>query len=157
MSQKGLKVNAKKSFFDRNEIECLEFRITKQGIMTLPDKVEVVKNIVVPTSKKQLRSFIGLINYYRDIWQHRSKILNPSSSMSSKQAKWNYRKEYHKVFDKIKMIVPRETLLSYPNFNKPFEIHMDASKLQLGSVISQKGKLIAFSQSYTGQLYYYRI
>jgi RNase H-like domain found in reverse transcriptase len=35
-------------------------------------------------------------------------------------------------------------MLAYPNFNEPFEIHTDASHYQLGAVISQKGKPIAF-------------
>ena len=59
--------------------------------MPLPDKVEAIKNIIaVPTTKKQLRSFIGLINYYRDMWLHRCEILTPLSSMISKQAKWKW-------------------------------------------------------------------
>ena len=41
-------------------------------------------------------------------------------------------------------MIGREVLLGYPDFNAPFEIHTDASKLQLGAVISQKGKPIAF-------------
>ena len=143
-NQKGFKVNAEKSFFARNELEYLGFRITRQGIMPLPGKVEAIKNIPVPTTKKQLRSFIGLINYYRDMWQHRSEILTPLSSMTSKQAKKKWNKECQKAFDTIKNLVSRETLLSYPNFNKPFKIYTDASKLQLGSVISQKGEPIAF-------------
>ena len=48
------------------------------------------------------------------------------------------------VFDAIKTLVSRETLLSYPNFNQPFQIHMDASKPQLESLITQKDKPIAF-------------
>ena len=44
----------------------------------------------------------------------------------------------------MKKLVSRETLLSYPNFNESFEIHTDESKLQLGSVINQKGKPNAF-------------
>ena len=56
--------------------------------MPLPDKVQAILNIAIPTTKKQLRSFIGIINYYRDMWQHRSDILTPLSSMTSKQAKW---------------------------------------------------------------------
>ena len=50
--------------------------------------------------------------------------------------------EYQNIFDTVKKIVSREILLSNPNFNKPFQIHTDASKLQHGSVISQKGKPI---------------
>ena len=73
------------------------------------------------------------------MWQQRSKILTPLSSMTS-----NWSKECQKSFDTTKKLVSRETLLSYPNFNEPFKIHTDVSKLKLGSVISQKGKPIAF-------------
>ena len=144
VNQKGFKVNTKKSFFARNELEYLGFRTTRQGIMPLPQKVEAIKNIAAPITKKQLRNFIGLINQFRDMWQHRSEILTPLSSLTLKQAKRNWGKEYKKAFDAIKKLVSREALLSYPNFNEPFEVYTDASKLHLGSVISQKGKPIAF-------------
>ena len=49
-----------------------------------------------------------------------------------------------KVFDAIKSVIGCEVLLAYPDFNAPFEIHNDASKLQIGAVVSQKGKPIAF-------------
>ena len=75
---------------------------------------------------------------------NRSDILTPLSSMTSKQAKWELTPACQKTFDDIKKVVSRETLLSYPDFNEPFEIHTDASKLQLGAVISQKGKPVAF-------------
>ena len=58
--------------------------------------------------------------------------------MTSKQAKWNWSKEYQKAFDTIKNLVSRETLLSYPNFNESFEIHTDASKLQLDQKLVKK-------------------
>ena len=54
--------------------------------MPLPDKVQAITNVAVPKTKKQFRSFIGVI-YYRDMWKHRSDILTPLSSMTSKQAK----------------------------------------------------------------------
>ena len=57
LNQKGFKVNADKSFFARNELEYLGFRITRQGITPLPDKVEVIKNIAVPTTKKTVKDF----------------------------------------------------------------------------------------------------
>ena len=49
-----------------------------------------------------------------------------------------------KCFDAIKRVIGRKVLLAYPDFNAPFEIHTDASKLQIGAVISQKGKQIYF-------------
>ena len=91
--------------------------------MPLPDKVEAIRNIPVPVTKKQLRSFIGLINQYRDMWIHRFGILTPLSNVTSKQTK-----ECQKAFDKMKKLVSRETLLSYPNFNEPFVINTNATK-----------------------------
>ena len=73
--------------------------------MSLPDKVEAIKNIAVLTNQRQLRSFIGLINNYKDMWQHRSESLTPLSNMTYKQAKWNWSKECQKAFDTIKKLV----------------------------------------------------
>ena len=83
----GYKINAEKPCFARDELEYLGFKITRQGIMPLPSKVQAIKSLAVPTTKKQLRSLIGLINYYRNMWKSRSDILTPLSNMTSKQAK----------------------------------------------------------------------
>jgi transposase InsO family protein len=140
----GLKVNAKKSFFGRTELEYLGYWITRDGIQPLPKKVDAMKNIAPPKTKRQLRSFIGLINYYRDAWIRRSDITAPLTALCGKNAKWRWTEIEQKAFDMTKRLVSREVLLSYPVFNETFDIHTDASDTQLGSVISQKGKPIAF-------------
>ena len=88
IKQAGLKVNPKKSFFDQPELEYLGYWITREDIMPTPQKVKAIQNISVPTKKKQLRLFIGIINYYRDMWIRRSDILEPLAKLTSKQAKW---------------------------------------------------------------------
>ena len=55
----GFKINAEKFKFARDSLEYLGFLITRQDIMPLPNKVQAIKHIAVPTYKKQLRSFIG--------------------------------------------------------------------------------------------------
>ena len=69
--------------------------------MPLPDTVQVIKDIALSTNKKQLGSFIGVINYYRDMWKHISDILTPLTKMTSKQATWNLTKEHKKTFEHI--------------------------------------------------------
>ena len=68
LTEAGLKVNAKKSFFARGELEYLGYWITQDGIQPMPKKVSAIMNIAEPTTQKQLRSFIGMVNYYRDMW-----------------------------------------------------------------------------------------
>ena len=106
--------------------------------------MEAIKNLVSPKTKRELRRFIGIVNYYRDMWIRRSDILAPLSKLTSKTVKWQWTEVEQKAFETIKRIIARETLLVYPDFNKPFIIHTDASHLQLGAVISQDNKPIAF-------------
>ena len=58
------------------------------------------------------------------MWKHRSDIFTSLSSMTPKQAKWNWSKEFQKAFDTMKKLFSRETLFSYLNFNKRFVIKM---------------------------------
>jgi hypothetical protein len=140
----GLKVNARKSFFAREELEYLGYWITRKGIQPTTHKVKAIGAIDAPQNKKQLRRFIGMVNYYRDMWGKRSEILAPLATLTSKTAKWKWEEEHQKAFEEMKTIIGKEALLAYPDFEEEFVIHTDASHTQLGAVISQRGKPIAF-------------
>jgi hypothetical protein len=127
-----------------SEIEYLGYWITRNGIQPVHKKVEAIQCIAPPTTKKQVRSFIGLINYYRDMWPRRSEILAPLTRLTSKDVPFQWTDVKQQSFDKIKSVVCHKVLLSYPDFNKPFHIHTDASHYQLGAVISQNNCPIAF-------------
>ena len=140
----GLKVNAKKSFFARGELEYLGYWITRDGIQPLKKKVEAILKIDQPKNRKELRSFIGVVNYYRDMWLRRSHILAPLAHLTSKKNKWEFGPKQKAAFELTKRILAREVMLAYPDYSKPFVIHTDASHYQLGAVISQDNKPIAF-------------
>ena len=78
------------------------------------------------------------------MWIRRSEVLAPLTRRTSSNIKFQWTDVEQTAFEKNKQIVGRETLLSYPDFNLPFEIHTDASHTQLGAVISQNNKPIAF-------------
>jgi hypothetical protein len=63
LSDKGLRVNADKYTFCATEIEYLGYWISRSGIQPIPKKVESIKNIARPTTRKELRCFIGMVNY----------------------------------------------------------------------------------------------
>ena len=107
-------------------------------------KVQAILNIGTPKTRKELRSFIGMVNYYRDLYPRRSHILAPLSSMTSTKVRWKWTEEHQQAFEEKKKVIAKETLLAFPDFTKPFEIHTDASKIQLGACISEESKPIAF-------------
>jgi hypothetical protein len=78
------------------------------------------------------------------MWKGQAGLIAPLSKLTSVKAKWEWTDVHRKSFCKIKELLSKEVLLTYPNFNEPFEIHTDASDVQLGAVISQNSVPIAF-------------
>ena len=76
--------------------------------------------------------------------QKRSHLLAPLTELTSKKAKWRWTDVHQAAFTEVKRVIARETILAYPDFDKPFDIHTDASQIQLGAVISQEKKPVAF-------------
>jgi len=140
----GLKVNLYKSEIMKKELDYLGYTLTQNGIIPQAKKVEAIKRILPPKNKRQLRRFLGMINYYRDMWKRRSHILAPLTKLAGKNAKWLWTGECQKAFDEAIRMVSRETILAYVDFSKPFHIYTDASDYQLGGVIMQDGKPLAF-------------
>jgi hypothetical protein len=78
-----LKVNIDKSTFCTLEIEYLGYVLTKDGIKPQNIKVQAIPMIQPPKGKgvKQLRHFLGMVQYYRDLWARRSDMLAPLSTL----------------------------------------------------------------------------
>ena len=110
----------------------------------MPKKVDAMMLLEDFKTRKQLRGFIGMVNYYRDMWRHRSHVLVPLTSLTSVNIPWKWGEEQSKAFLEAKKILSKEVLLAFPVFDKPFTIHTDASHRQSGAAISQDNHPIAF-------------
>ena len=92
------------------------------------------------------------------MWAKRSHLLRPLTAITPHKVKFKWTNLEQKAFDDIKRAISQDTLLAYPEFNKRFDIYMDASDYQLGAVISQNGKPIAFySRKLTGPQTWYTV
>ena len=78
------------------------------------------------------------------MWTRCSHPLHPLTALTSPKVKFKWTDVEQKAFDEIKRTPDNDTLLAYPDFIKRFEIHTDTSDHQLGAVISQEDKPIAF-------------
>ena len=117
LQKAGLKVNAEKSFFGRSELQYLGYIITRDTIQPIPKKIEAIRAIQPPKTVKELRHFIGMVNYYRDMWPRRSEILAPLSKLCSSTAKWQWGEEQEQAFNNMKKLIVRDVQLTYPDFN----------------------------------------
>ena len=55
--------------------------LTRDGIKPMPNKVDAILNLARPTDVKQLRRVLGIVQYYRDIWEKRSHVLAPLTDL----------------------------------------------------------------------------
>jgi RNase H-like domain found in reverse transcriptase len=78
------------------------------------------------------------------MWRKRSHLILPLAGLSSKSVPFKWTEQCQKSFEDIKKIVAQEVLINYPNFSIPFDIYTDASGKQLGAVIMQNNRPIAF-------------
>jgi len=153
----GLKINADKSKFCALETEYLGYILTRNGIKPQSNKVQAMLALAPPKSVKELRSFLGMVQYYRDLWARRSDMLAPLTSLvgecgqtkvtkakGTKKVPWYWTEVHQKAFDDVKTTIAKEVVLAYPDFDKVFEIYTDASAKQLGAVITQANRPLAF-------------
>ena len=73
-----------------HEVTYLGFRINKDGVLPLPEKVEIIKNAQVPKNVTELKTFLGLINYYHRHLQNFLSFLEPLHCLLRKEAPWNW-------------------------------------------------------------------
>ncbi len=77
----GLKVNAAKSFFYTHEIEHLSYILTRGGIKPQQKKVHAILALNPPDNVEELRHFLGMVQYYQNMWAKRSEMLAPRSDL----------------------------------------------------------------------------
>ena len=133
----GLKINAAKSFFCTHKIEYLGYMLTRGGIKPQIKKVQAILAINPPNNVKELRHFLGMVQYYRDMWAKRSEMLAPLSDLVGecgetkttcknkvKKKPWHWDSIHQIAFDKVKKTIAKEVVLAYPDFTKPFDIYV---------------------------------
>ena len=144
LSKGDLKVKQNKGKWATSEVEYLGHWITGEGVKPMTDKVDSILAIQHPHIRKEIGRFMDMINFYRDMWKHRSHLLAPLAALTSKKRRWKWDEECEKSFEGIKAVIAKDVMLSYPKCSEDFIIHTDASATQLGGAITQNNKPLAF-------------
>jgi hypothetical protein len=153
----GLKVNADKSKFCAMETEYLGYILTRDGIKPQKNKVQAILALKPPTNVKELRRFLGMVQYYHDLWAKRSEMLAPLTDLvaecgqtkvtrakGTKKVPWHWDEVHQRAFNAVTATNAKDVVLAYPDYSKTFEVYTDALSTQLGSVITQSNWLLAF-------------
>lgn len=134
--QHGLKLNLKKSKFFQDEINFLGHKINSEGLHKTNEKISSVVNAHVPKDVYEVKSFLGLVNFYGKFFPNLSTIANPLNELTKKDVKFFWSDKCQKAFQRIKREICSERVLAHYDPNLPISLATDASPVGVGGVLS---------------------
>nr|ABB46832.2 retrotransposon protein, putative, Ty3-gypsy subclass [Oryza sativa Japonica Group] len=133
-----------------SEVKFLGHVISAGGVAVDPSNVESVTNWKQPKTVSEIRSFLGLAGYYRRFIENFSKIAKPLTRLLQKDVKYKWSEECEQSFQELKSSLISAPILILPDPKKGFQVYCDASKLGLGCVLMQDGKVVAYASRQLG-------
>jgi hypothetical protein len=147
----GLTINVKKSKMFVVETEYLGYNINSEGIRPSTAKVDAIVQLKAPKNVKEVRQFVGLVNFIRRHLPHLSQMLSPITSLMSPKVPFYWNAKCIQAFEQVKKAVVEAVMLHHPDFNLPFDVYTDASLNGYAAVIMQKEfPIVFFSRKFHG-------
>ena len=132
----GLKANREKCEFFKDRVQFCGHEIDKQGLHKTGEKVEAIVNAPHPENVGQLRSFLGLVNYYNRFLPNLATLLHPLHQLLEQGNKWQWTEECEQAFSKAKRLITSKQVLTHYDPALPVTLACDASPTGIGAVLS---------------------
>jgi hypothetical protein len=128
-----------------DKVPFLGHIISNGGISVDPAKVKEIVAWSIPTTVTDIRSFLGLVGYYRRFIEGFYKIAKPMTSLLEKGREFKWDEKCQESFDQLKERLMSPPVLVMPDLQKGFDIYCDACGQGLGCVLMQEGHVIAYA------------
>jgi hypothetical protein len=128
LREHGLYAKLSKCIFYLKKIHYLRHIISAARTEVYPEKIEAIRGWPTPNNVTEVRSFMGLVDYYRRFIKGFSKIASPITSLQKKGAKFEWTSKCEESFQQLKGILTSAPILNIANPNKDFVVCTDACK-----------------------------
>src|SRR6202522_3523501 len=135
--ENDLFLKALKCEFNKTRVEYLGMIIEEEKMAMDPIKLGGIRDWPIPTTVKQVRSFLGFGNFYKRFIHRFSELARPLNDLTKKDKKFEWTNECQDAFDTLKKKFTEEPVLMIPDHSRPFQIESDASKVATGAVLTQ--------------------
>lgn len=133
-----LTVNLAKCHFAHATINYLGHEVGMGKVAPLTAKIEAIQAIPPPKNRRELRRFLGLAGYYRRFCPNFAHVSSPLTDLISPKVEFEWSPECRESFHKLKCFLTSEPVLKTPDFNKAFQVQVDASGTGVGAVLLQE-------------------
>ena len=136
--RKRLVLSWEKLYFMMREGVVLGHLVSGKGFEVDKTKIEVIQNLPLPATLRDLQSFLGHVGFYRRFIRDFAEVSKLLSTLLCKDKDFFIDKEGENTFEILKLAFIKAPILQYPNWNLPFEIMCDASNYVVGVVLGQR-------------------
>ena len=119
--------------------------IFSEGVEVDPRKIEAVMNCTIPLSPTNIRSFLGLVGFYMRFVDEFASIVSPLTTLTQKSVKFEWSEACERSFRFLKNKLTYAPMLTLHEGTNGFVVYCDASRVVLGCVLFQHGKVAAYS------------
>ncbi|KAL1129718.1 hypothetical protein AAG570_012662 [Ranatra chinensis] len=133
----GLRALEEKSTFFLSELRFMVHTVSERGVSTNSDKVRAVSTLLFLKDSKEIKSFQGMVGYYRKFIPNQADRLALWTRRLKKGCKSVVTADMVDEFDRIKEALANAPVLRYPDFTLPFFLTTDASRVAVGAILSQ--------------------
>lgn len=134
----GVTINFAKVKFFRSEMRFLGYILTPDGIKPDADKIQGIHDYPAPQNIKQLRGFLGVLNFSSRFSHRLASEVNPLLILLKKGTKWKWTIDDQQSFEEIKNLFVNDVLLYHPKLNRTFYLRTDSSTTGLGALLYQR-------------------
>jgi hypothetical protein len=117
----------------------LDHIVCKQGLLVDPAKIAVIVNLPPPKQVRQLRETLGHKGYYKCFIKEYAQITVPMEKLLGKDTNFQWNEDCQHSLDTMKEKMVTAPILVFPDREKKFHVHVDASTIGLGSILVQPG------------------
>ena len=143
--QANLKLNKSKMNLRKPKVSFMGHVITSKGLKPDPKKVKAVEEMPRPTSKKELSSLLGFVNYLSKFLPRLAEVAKPLRELTSKEARFLWSPQHETAFSDVKQLVVNHPVLKFYDPLAEVTLQCDASEYGLGATLLQDGQPVAFA------------
>ncbi len=133
-----LTLKASKCEFYTNSVEFLGLKLSPAGTELSNSKIQCVLDWPIPTTRKQVRSFLGFTNFYRRFIRDYSQIALPLTNLTANYVPFKWTQEATIAFNNLKKVTTTAPILQAFDSTLPTKVEADASNFALGAILSQQ-------------------